>query len=421
MQMKSVSGSILAAALVLGSLPAAAVCPGSSSLQCHRVNGCPAGAQPVGPPSSSQNLIQSAIDQAQSGEVLCVAPGTYTGSLNFKGKDIVLRSSGGAAVTFLNGGGTGIVVTFNHFEGGNSVLDGFTIQNGSAPASAPGGGGLLIVNASPTIKNCVVRNNTALGGSYPRGGGAYIGGSYSAPSITCTRFEANRAGYAGGGLATTYFAHPYLGYDSFVGNSAPYGGGLTGHFNGRATIEDSEILANSATDGGGIHLGTPFGNATVRRTVLARNTATGNGGGMWVAAGFADVLNDIFDANRARTGGAAAAGFGSMVNVASTIFVNNVTTSGTGTLVSVPPANTNTSLVVNFSDFFNNIGGNAVGTLSTNPSSLLSVNPNFATGAGACYSLQSGSPLINAGIPNYHFNDVTPSSSRNDMGIYGGK
>src|SRR5262245_31146300 len=50
--------------------------------------------------------FQAAIDAAVVGDTVLVAPGTYSGDgnrdIDFRGKDIVVRSSGGAAVTTLD-------------------------------------------------------------------------------------------------------------------------------------------------------------------------------------------------------------------------------------------------------------------------------------------------------------------------------
>ena len=55
--------------------------------------------------------IQAALDAAASGDTVLVAPGSYAENLNFQGKDVELRSTGGAAVTTLAvPGGTGVLI-----------------------------------------------------------------------------------------------------------------------------------------------------------------------------------------------------------------------------------------------------------------------------------------------------------------------
>ncbi|MGA7238047.1 MAG: hypothetical protein WBY44_20335 [Bryobacteraceae bacterium] len=76
--------------------------------------------------------IQGAITSASNGDTIMVAPGTYQENLNFLGKAITVTSSGGAAVTIIDGRGTDSVVRFGAKEGPTSVLNGFTLQHGNA-------------------------------------------------------------------------------------------------------------------------------------------------------------------------------------------------------------------------------------------------------------------------------------------------
>jgi predicted outer membrane repeat protein len=388
---------------ILGMLaqPALAACPGTSTC---KISACPPGATPV----IFRQSIQSVIDAAVNGDTICVKPGTYSGNINFNGKRITLVSSGGPTVTILNGGGLGSVVAFNHSEAADSVLDGFQIVNGRAS----GGGGILILDASPVIRNCILKGNRATGASHSRGGGVYVGGVTAQPAITCTQFLNNQADFAGGGLATLYSAAPYLRNDSFEGNTAPYGGGIAAHYGGRLDVGTTSFLANQASgDGGGIHTGTPYGNVLVRNCWFKGNTASGYGGGLWVPAGLAQVVNCTFDGNQAYSGGGIAAGYGGMADVASTLFVNNKTTGGgSSTLVNTDPGS-NTSVVSHYNGFFGNTGGNSLSTYG-NLSPLL-LDPQIV----ACCP-GPGSPALGAGIPDDLF--VNTSGTRNDMGACGG-
>jgi hypothetical protein len=383
--------------------PSLAACPGTSA--CVYNQGCPRGAKLVKPRKS----IQKAIDAAPcSGATLCVAPGTYTGLIDFHGKPITLISSGGPGVTFLDGGGSGPVVTFASAEGKDSVLDGFTIRNGRALT----GGGILIDKSSPTIRNCIVTKNTA-SGDHARGGGVGVLGAQAHPAITCTKFLGNAADFAGGGLASTYSANPYLRSDLFRANTAPYGGAIAVHFSGRLDLGWTELLANQAgVDGGGIHAGTPYGNVLVRQVWFKGNKAGQNGGGMWVAAGLAEVLNSTFDGNQASQGGGIAAGFGGMVSVASTLFVRN-TTSDSASAALVNAGGSNTSVVNHYNGFFGNTSSDFANTYGDEGPLTPAADP---LGGSCCPG--PGSPAIDAGIPDSLFNDA--DGSLNDMGACGG-
>jgi hypothetical protein len=110
--------------------------------------------------------IQDAIVNAKNGDLVLVAPGTYTENINYLGKDITVRSSLGPAVTVIDGGYADTVVKFISGESAQAILDGFTVRNGYGFTL---GGGIYAENASPWIQNCILRENDG----YVDGGGMY--------------------------------------------------------------------------------------------------------------------------------------------------------------------------------------------------------------------------------------------------------
>jgi hypothetical protein len=397
---KTLTLSALLLAGALAARPLLADCPGASACVLSQ---CPKGARQVKPGQS----IQKAIDAGPCGpSAICVAPGTYTGKIDFHGKPVNLVSSGGPGVTFLDGGGAGPVVTFATAEGKDSILDGFTVRNGVSGY----GGGIYINASSPTIRNSIVTKNRATG-TFGRGGGIGVIGAQAHPAILCVQFLGNMADYDGGGLISGYSANPYLRSDYFEGNSAAYGGGIGVYNSGRLDLGWTELIANRATgDGGGIHTGVVYGNVLVRQVWLKNNTAGANGGGMWVTAGLADVINSTFDGNQAATGGGLAAGFGGMANVASTLFVRNKNAA------LVNASGSNTSVVNHYNGFYNNTGGDFLGTYGDK--GLLIVPSSGTDPLGNSCCPPAGSAAINAGIPDSLFND--PNGTTNDMGACGG-
>jgi hypothetical protein len=385
--------------------PLLADCPGASACVLSQ---CPKGATQVKPGQS----IQKAIDKAPCGpSAICVAPGTYTGLINFHGKPVNLVSSGGPGVTFLDGAGAGPVVTFATAEGKDSILDGFTVRNGKAGFGA----GIFINMASPTIRNSILTKNRATG-TFGRGGGIGVLGAQAHPAILCAQFLGNMADYDGGGLISGYSANPYLRSDYFEGNSAQYGGGIGVYNSGRLDLGWTELIANRATgDGGGIHTGVVYGNVLVRQVWLKNNTAGGFGGGVWVSAGLADVLNSTFDGNQASSGGGLAAGFGGMANVASNLFVRNKTT-GSPSAALVNALGSNTSVVNHYNGFYNNTGGDFLNTYGDKGLLIVPSTGPDPLGNSCCPG--SGSAAINAGIPDSLFNDA--NGTTNDMGACGG-
>jgi len=145
---------------------------------------------PIGGPYTA---IQLALNAASSGDTVLVVPGTYSGTdninLDFGGEDIVLLSESGADTTIIDAENAGGAVWFHTGETGAAVMDGFTITR--APIGSPirieGG-------ASPTIRNCVIRNNDVTSNS---GGGVFI--HSSSPTFNhCIIAENSNTNHAGG-------------------------------------------------------------------------------------------------------------------------------------------------------------------------------------------------------------------------------
>ena len=136
---------------------------------------------------SDQPTIQDGINAAVNGDTVLVAPGTYTENVNFNGKAIVVRSSGGPKITIIDGGSQGAVVTFSSGETNGSVLSGFTLQHGSSS-------GVYMNFASPVVMDNIIANNRA-----EFGGGMSIGGPSTAQVLRNT-FIGNVASAGGGAI-----------------------------------------------------------------------------------------------------------------------------------------------------------------------------------------------------------------------------
>jgi len=152
--------------------------------------------------------IQDAINGASNGDTIIVDPGTYYENIDFLGLAITLKSRDGAGDTIINGRQSGSVVTFASGEGSDSILEGFTITNGSGnfiqtPYPGHYGGGVYCQNSSPTIRNNFIYNNHV--GSYYDSSGGGIACVESAPRLINNTFFDNTAkpvtgGGFGGGL-----------------------------------------------------------------------------------------------------------------------------------------------------------------------------------------------------------------------------
>lgn len=141
--------------------------------------------------------LQSLIDSATSGETILVAPGTYVGNLTFRGKNVVLKSTGGPDVTILdNTGGYGAVVDM----GPAGTLAGFTIRNGGGVTVRgvgsvirgniirDGFGGIDGNTSSPLIEGNIFRNNRC---DSQFSSGVVTFGNFSSPTVVNNVFEDN--------------------------------------------------------------------------------------------------------------------------------------------------------------------------------------------------------------------------------------
>ena len=211
--------------------------------------------------------IQAAIDDANDGDTVLVAPGTYAGDgnrdIDFRGKAITVKSEQGPETCTVdcrncldpNGVGAELYRGF-HFHSGEdnkSILQGFTITNGRA-ANHERGGAILCDKSSPQIADCCIVGN---------------GASY------------------GGGIGLQDSA-AYVRNCMISGNTAADGGGIrcfsSSGFTGACIFERCVISGNHAVfhprfggEGGGIILG---GNAHFVNCVIAGNRAGYRGGGI---------------------------------------------------------------------------------------------------------------------------------------------
>jgi hypothetical protein len=116
--------------------------------------------------------IRGALNDALPGQTVLVADGVYAGLgnrlLDFHGKSLTLRSENGPANCIIDGENLNRGIHFHSGEGPDAVVDGFTIMNCVAHGldsevygTVGGGAGICCeLGSSPTIRNCIVRNNT---------------------------------------------------------------------------------------------------------------------------------------------------------------------------------------------------------------------------------------------------------------------
>jgi len=156
------------------------------------------------------------------------------------------------------------VVTANNADS-SAVLDGFTITDGHSNGL---GGGMRIVNASPTISHCRLLGNWAV-----RGGGLYNNGGPLALS-ECS-FIGNSADYLGGGIYNDA-GSLHLTNCTFTGNVSGNSGGGIMLISGSAMLTHCTFSANQArSEGGGIRSSSDD-SITLNSCIFWENTASAN-------------------------------------------------------------------------------------------------------------------------------------------------
>ncbi len=198
-----------------------------------------------GTQANPYQFIRDGLNNADPADTVQVADGTYTGALNknldFGGKAITLRSENGPGVTIIDCGNDGRGFDFHLDEGPDSVLDGFTITNGSAPFA---GGAISCIESSPTITNCTLTGNAA-----DNAGGIYCESS-NAVIADCTVSD-NTAGLFGGGIYCV-IGNPTIFNCTITGNVAPIDGGGLVFDTTTATVANCTVSANDAGQGDGV-------------------------------------------------------------------------------------------------------------------------------------------------------------------------
>ena len=275
-------------------------------------------------PGSNNYTIQMGLNVANSGDTVLVEAGTYNEfNLDFGGKEIHLKSEFGADVTIIDGGSSGTVFTIISGETRNTIVEGFTIQNGYG--SSFYGGGFYLVNGSPTILNNIITNNTAdssgagikastgsnplIQGNtitnntcYQKGGGIHIYDA-SAEIYDNTISYNTASGHtqaAGGGIGATYSIGLSIEGNHIEGNSTTFAGGGISVFAGNADIIDNDIVNNDGGDfAGGIHVEshTDHGDFTFRinENYIYNNKALTGGGihsFMHETASYVEIINN---------------------------------------------------------------------------------------------------------------------------------
>ncbi len=310
----------------------------------------------------------------------------------------------------------------------SAVIDGFIITGGNANKANPDdrGAGMYISFSSPTVSNCIFRENSATGSENSGGGGIYC--ESSNPKMKNCRFVSNRA-VLGGGIHNLQGSSPQVINCTFTENRSDYGGGIYNRENSNPTLENCTFTGNLAHKFGGGMRNVYDSNPRITNCIFSDNVAESLSGG-----GIANrdnssptVLNCTFIWNRANNGGGMYNDSDSSPTLSNCILWGNRDSSG----ISEPAQIHGGTVTVNYSciqALTGALGG--IGNIDTDP---LFVNPGNDD-----YHLKSQagrwdpntqtwvidditSPCIDAGDPGTPVGlEPPPNGGIINMGAFGG-
>lgn len=340
--------------------------------------------------------IQSAVNAAQEGDTVLVSPGTYYENVQLRGRNIVLTSryfldNDPASIirtTIIDGSqpahpDTASCILVWKGESQNTVIQGFTLQNGSGtvwwdhyvPAPFREGGGILTDLSSPVIRHNIIRNNIVpkVGANLMSHGGGGIRCGDGSPRIEGNQIVHNRADGYGGGIVLNYCPNAVIANNLIahnIGGDDFSGGGVW--LNGQDNTTINTLTNNTIAYNHSDHVANPAG---------------GKAGGIWIYSIKAKLENNIIWGNTQTTGKPIAS---------------------EGALYELK----NNCIETGF------IG---MATIAANPMFRDTVS----------FVLEAGSPAVDAGRPESAYDDASlngqralfPSrgKTRADLGVYGGK
>ncbi|CAE7257296.1 grlR [Symbiodinium necroappetens] len=287
------------------------------------------------------STIQAAIDAATDGQIIIVAPGTYTENLFINGKSLEITSTDPTdptvvAMTVIDAGGAGNGIIFISPDGTHSTdISGMTVRNGAAFSGA----GIACSNVTLRLFDMVIENcvSTSFGGGFFSSVGSNV-------SMFDCRFDSCEAPMGGGLLVND--SDLVIADSTFAGGIATDEGGAMSIVNtSTAIIQSCDFENNDAFVGGAIFVSEDSMASAILCDFL-ENNAFGAGGAVRYETGVPvldapiTIENSVFTSNTASSGGAVSFSGEAAPEITGCGFTGNSSTSGGGAVSNTLGAST---------------------------------------------------------------------------------
>ena len=260
----------------------------------------------LSPTKPKRNII-IAINVANPGDTIIIAPGTYQENLQID-KNITLIGNN-PNNTIIDGHHADICINIK--SGVTANINNFTIKNGEYQGYGHSSGGGIHNEGVLSLKNSKIMNNN---GNY--GGGIDNEGAMDIIGVT---IKNNKAEYSGGGILTDSDSITTVENSTITQNEADQGGGINS-WGKQITISNSKITNNNAKGkGGGIYNSDYL---TVEDSVISNNTAEESGGGIFTCNKITCIYAVTITNNKAKEGGGICTG---LAREKTQIYIDNLT------------------------------------------------------------------------------------------------
>jgi len=386
---------------------------------------------------SSETEFHTALSDAEDSgdsDIIRVVQGTYNGNFSYisiESNSIILLGgciTGCAdrivdpANTVLDASGSGTVLNLRNSNSGDIIVEGFTIQGGSATGSYSGGVYAHSYSDSGTAGTVALTDNMVTGNTATYYGGVYArssssSGSAGDVSLTHNTVTGNTATNDYGGVyadsvisGTGTAGKVNLTNNTITGNTASndFGGVFaeSSAFSGTAgdvSLTNNTIAGTTATNNYGGVRARSFGSTASGIITLINNTITGNTAGGYYGGVFtysyssSSTAGDITLTNNTVTGNTATNDCGGVCIYmdSNTInFYNNISWGNTAAMGSGDDIYLNGTGTTNG---YNNDYSDLSGTWSGESGYNINLDPLFVNPGAGDYHLSFASPCINMG------------------------